>query len=146
MDDALVILEGELKRLREGAFEAWKTYMSWYTWFFGANLIVLGWILTKPKEAPQPRNVRVLAAVWIIFNVAGLISTLRLRTFSAGIAARAEEVCQLMNERLLPLNLKASPSSGFAGHLSWWGATANAASLLANVLVWAYVFTTALQP
>ncbi len=36
MDDAFAVLEGELKRLREGAFEAWKTYMSWYTWFFGS--------------------------------------------------------------------------------------------------------------
>jgi hypothetical protein len=138
--ESMVVLDAELKRLRDGAFEAWKIYMAWYTWFFGANLIVLGWVLTKDFNSATSLNTRVLAAVWIIFNAAGVVSTLRLRAFTRDVTSRTDDICQKINAAVRHIGVDVELTSGYAGRLSAWGAGANAVSLSVNVLVWTYVF------
>jgi hypothetical protein len=140
MDETVPILEKELQRLRDGAYEVWRTYTSWYTWFFGANLIVLGWVLTSKAGMMDPTNIRLLAGMWIAFDLSAFISTLRLREFCVKSTRQADTICHALNERLAPLKLGVEVSSGFAGRLSSWGAAANALSLLAIGIIWAVVF------
>jgi hypothetical protein len=142
-DDVLVALDAELKRLRDTVFESWKVYMSWYTWFFGANLLVLGWILTRKADAPSATNVRILALTWIVFNLLGTVGTFQVRTFTETMSTRADLVCRLINERTGSMPGGFTLSSGLAGRLTKWAAVANGASLIANATVWLYVFATA---
>jgi hypothetical protein len=137
--NAIEMVESELKRLREAAFESWKIYMTWYTWFFGANLIVLGWLLAKPYGEVDPWNGVVLAAVWVIFNGAGVVSTLRLRAFTQHVAARAGALSERLMEEARSQGLLVDLSSGFAGEFGRWGAGANAFSLAVNVLIWVFL-------
>ena len=44
---ALTILQAELTRLRDATMEAWRGYLTWFTWFYGTQTLVLGWLVIK---------------------------------------------------------------------------------------------------
>lgn len=138
-EKVLVVLEAELKRLRDGAFEAWKIYISWYTWFFGGNLLVLGWVLTRKAGVAETVNVAVLAAAGIVFNLSAIVATLRLQSFTREVARRAAAICEQINAAVRDMGVTAEMTSGFAGRFGNWGAGANAVMLFGNVAVWLYV-------
>jgi hypothetical protein len=76
------VLENELKRIQVGVFDAWRIYRTWYTWFIGANLVVLGWMFTQGADSPKSREIALLSVAWIIFNFTGVVSSPRLRSFT----------------------------------------------------------------
>ena len=135
------VFENELQRIQSGVFDAWRIYMTWYTWFFGANLIVLGWIFTKPGEPVQSFDFTVLALAWIVFNATGIVSTLRLRTFTMKSSANAFELVTEIaigagydaDEEKLTSNL------GIPSELGNVGALANAFALSINIALWLYL-------
>ena len=136
------VIEGELRRLRDGLFDAWKVYMSWYTWFFGANLIVLGWIFTQSPE-PEPKNMKILAASWALFNLTGFIASLRVRSYTLWAKDRAEELCEKLKKEVQALQVSVEPTSGFPSELFSFGAAASSLSLAVNICLWGYLFAVA---
>jgi hypothetical protein len=137
------IVENELKRLQLGLFETWRLYMSWYTWFFGANLIVLGWMLTRNDNAIDGIGAIILSSAWIIFNTTGFISTLRLRLHSITVTQKAESLSAIL-ANVMPDCDSLKSNLGFPNDVGNIGLIANAISLLINILMWSYLLISSL--
>ena len=133
------VVENELKRIQAGVFDAWCIYMTWYTWFFGANLIVLGWIFTQGMNPLKPRDVALLSAAWMIFNLSGVISSLRLRSFTMQAIAQALELSRTLAP-LVTAKVKLDSNLGFPSDLGNVGALANVLALGINICLWLYLF------
>ena len=74
MDDTQIkLIETITQQIRIGLIDVWKIYMSWFTWFFGANLLIIGWIFTSDKPMGPTKTV-ILAGAWLIFNATGLLT------------------------------------------------------------------------
>ncbi len=122
--------------LRGSFFDTWKVYMQWYTWFFGANLFVLGWVYTKPEiwEIHAAR-IRVLSGAWIFFNILGLVTAILLGRYTQSIIVHTEkslsqgEPSSVSETQLL-----------FPRSIGVFGGYATAATIAVNILMWAYVF------
>ena len=128
----------ELNRIQTGVFDAWRIYMNWYTWFFGANLIVLGWIFTQGTKPLEPRSVAILAIAWIVFNITDVISTWRLRIYTMRATAQTAKLSALL-ATLVPERSELRSDLGFPADLGNAGALANALSLTINICLWDYV-------
>jgi hypothetical protein len=132
------VVENELKRIQTGVFDAWRLYMTWYTWFFGANLVVLGWIFTRGTAPLEPRNVAILAVAWILFNITGVVSTWRLRSLTMQATKQAAKLGALL-ATLVPESSDLNSNLGFPADLGNAGALANALSLTINICLWFYL-------
>ena len=137
------VVENELKRIQTGVFDAWRIYMTWYTWFFGANLVVLGWIFTRETAPLESRNVAILAVAWIAFNITGVISTWRLRSFTMQATTQAAKLGAAL-ATLVPESRNLDSNLGFPSDLGNAGALANALSLAINICLWSYLFIKAI--
>ena len=137
----LTVIENELKRLQIGVTETWKIYMAWYTWFFGANLIVLGWIFTQPitsSAVRDPKSVAMLAISWIFFNGLGIANSLRVRKYTMDVSQQTQKLSRSITESS-PVDLELDSNLGFPNNLGSFGALANAASLFVNTCLWLYL-------
>ncbi len=132
------IIEAELQRIQNGVFDSWKIYMSWYTWFFGANLLVLGWIFTKNIGAKFNEAIVIFSAAWIFFNILGIISALRLQSYSQFAANEAQSLAHRMAD-ISGYSKEVHKNLGFPLDLAKVGGYANAAALLVNVGLWLYL-------
>jgi hypothetical protein len=137
------IIENELKRIQVAVFEAWKIYMTWYTWFFGANLLVLGWIFTRGTNPIKPRDIVLLAGAWIIFNIFGIVSSMRLRAFTLKAKDQGATLSRRLAESTESKSMLVS-DLGFPSELGRFGALANAISLGINCVLWLYLLLRAL--
>jgi hypothetical protein len=137
------VVENELKRIQTAVFDAWRIYMTWYTWFFGANLVVLGWIFTRETTPLGGRKVAILAVAWIAFNITGVISTWRLRSFTMRATTQAAKLSALL-ATLVPEGRELNSNLGFPSDLGNAGALANAFSLAINISLWSYLFINAI--
>jgi len=139
------LIENEIKRIQTGIFEAWKLYMTWYTWFFGANLLALGWLYTQASSVGGPkRSMAILAAAFMIFNLSGVISSIRIRSYTMKATAKAKELsCVLQKSN--PTVVGLDSNLGFPSDLGRHGATVNAVSLFISLGLWLYLFVQALS-
>ena len=92
-----------------------EVYMTWYTFFVTTNFAVMGYLFTKDAQHYDRRGVRLLAALFIIFNLLGVGSTSMV-----GIVAA-----------------KAAPEDFKC--LIHWAAIANTSGLAGNVSLWSYI-------
>lgn len=130
-------LRSELAAIRTGLFEAWKIYMSWYTWFFGANLFVLGWFFTGNKS-PGGANIIILAIAWCFFNILGTATSLKLREYTLEASSETKQLAETFNNSVeWAFHIKATAS--FPERLGALAATFNALALTVNVAMWIYV-------
>jgi len=142
--------ENELSRLRESVMGAWTVYMSWYTWFFGANLIVLGWIFSSTDVVEcsdsklNSQYMTILASAWMFFNLLGLASTFILRQHTMRMSGLADVVCADLEAQLKAKKSAIRPSASFTGRLGGWGAVANGSSLAVNFFLWGYLLIEAI--
>lgn len=142
MDESEIqIIENELQRIQKGVFESWRIYMSWYTWFFGANLIVLGWIFTKEVKADLAAAITVFSAAWIIFNIMGIVSAIRLQSYTRVAAKEALHLTHRLAE-LAGSSKEQHKNLGFPLDLARVAGFANAAALLVVVVLWLYLLST----
>ena len=132
------IIENELGRIQKGIFDSWNVFMSWYTWFFGANLLVLGWIFTKGITSTGKQEIILLSLAWIFFNILGIVTSLRLWSYSREASDEAKRLAHCIIE-LVGSNKEQHKNLGFPRDLASFGGIANAAALFVNLLLWLYV-------
>src|SRR5215203_1137867 len=89
---ALTLLQAELARLHDASTETSRRHHSWFTWFFGIQMLLLGWFVTKEDVYAAALDIRVVAAALIIMNILFIISTLHIRAFDARQAEKAAAV------------------------------------------------------
>jgi hypothetical protein len=118
--------------------QAWQIYMTWYTWFFGANLIVLGWLFTQSAEPLQQRHVRLLCIGWIVFNVTGVASTIRLMMFSRRATRKGAQLSSRLADTVSG-GVAFDPLCSFPTELGDVGALGNLISLAINIGLWTYL-------
>src|ERR1700691_5693485 len=92
-----------------------EVYMTWYTFFVTTNFAVMGYLFTKEAKEADLRGVRLLACLFIVFNLLGTGSTILV-----GVTA---------GETAPPV----------FHHLIQWGVGSNAVGLLGNVCMWGYI-------
>ena len=81
--------------LNEGVYKIWGLYITWYTWFFGSNLIVLSWIFVN-KQAPSfESNKASVCGIWVVMNVLGTTTSTLLALHSYRINRRIRELIAL---------------------------------------------------
>ncbi len=114
--------------------DTWKVYMTWYTFFFTSNLIVMSWVFTG-KEL-RTDHLWLLCLFWIVLNISGAISSFMLAKYSTNMASRMNRIlCHLSSS-----SFSADKSSPFPVQLSVFGAYANGAALIINIGVWIYIW------
>ena len=65
--------------LNEGVYKIWGLYITWYTWFFGSNLIVLSWIFLNQGNSPSfDENKASVCAIWVVMNFLGTTTSVML--------------------------------------------------------------------
>jgi hypothetical protein len=130
-------LRAEVSAIRGSLFEAWKIYMNWYTWFFGANLLVLGWLFTAAKP-PSELNMRLIGGAWIFFNSIGTVTSLRIRTYTLEASAGINSLTSLLNQTS-GWSFKVTSNLSFPERLGALAALFNALALSVNIALWIYI-------
>lgn len=137
MSSPVDAVERELSRMQNGLFDSWKVYMTWYTWFFGANLIVLGWLFSSNIKISADRSL-FLSGAWFVANLTGAIATWRLMRFTEECKSKARELVTVITKSA-PGELAFDPEFSFPAALGSVGAKANILALLINMLLWSYL-------
>jgi hypothetical protein len=136
---ALTILQAELTRLRDSTMEAWRGYLTWFTWFFGTQTLVVGWIMTRKEELPSGTNMIALTAATAALNTIAILASLNLRSFAAVQIKRADAICRVMAERTEASGLSIDITSGFPGDFIRLAAGMGGGALLTAVVLWSYL-------
>jgi len=137
---ALGLLQAELTRLRESSGDAWRSYLQWFTWFFTAQIVLFGWVLTKkPGEVLKPLDVSVMAAVLTTLNMLAVLAALRQRAFRRLQSRRSDTICRSMSNYAEQAGLQIEITSGFSDDLVQSAFGAFIVALLATVVMWLYV-------
>lgn len=107
----LDLVRSELEAIRDSLLKIWAIYMTWYTWFFGANLLVIGWLFTA-DHPPTAERTMLLSLAWIVFNTTGLISSLKMRSYTTAASRHAAQLVDVVNRSsALPFQLRPEMSS-----------------------------------
>ncbi|MDY6839583.1 MAG: hypothetical protein SWH78_16585 [Thermodesulfobacteriota bacterium] len=110
--------------------------MTWFTFFFTANLIVMSWVLTETENISKSGAVWLVAVFWIFVNLTGTITSIGLAIYSYQSVSRMEIMLQKLAAKGGIFDLK----SPFPKTLSVLGALFNSAALLGNIVVWSYIW------
>jgi hypothetical protein len=62
----------EAKMIQAGFLKIWEIFFHWFTWFFGANLLTMSWVVTGTHVHGAP--LAALGLTWIACTVLGLIA------------------------------------------------------------------------
>ena|SRR5437764_405262 len=141
----LGILQFELARLRDATIEVWKNYLTLFTWFYGTQVLVLGWITTKKQDALDETNITTLAAATVVLNLLSLIATLRYRSFCAAQAERSNAICREIAKQTTAFGLEIEITSGVASDLIRFGFDVGAVAFSIAIIIWLYVFSRAMM-
>ena len=87
--------------------------MSWFSWFFGANVLIL-WA----RQDVLSSNLRLAALLWIFFNLSGAAVALMVSRYSHTVGKRCGDV-------------------GFPVRYAAVAGVLNALALLGNCILWA---------
>jgi hypothetical protein len=128
---------GELDRIHTSVADAWRIYMTWFTFFFTANLVVMSWVLTRTSEIAQSGSVWLLCLFWIVFNTTGAVSSIGLAKYSHASSNRMKTILEILKQRGKVFDAELP----FPQALSVMGACFNAAALIGNICVWAYIWS-----
>jgi hypothetical protein len=67
--------------------KVWTIYTNWLTWFFGANVLAISWIVTAPTLRSE--FVKPLIIVLELAMTSGIFATIVLYFYSRGLRRRA---------------------------------------------------------
>lgn len=99
----------------EWALKIVEVYMTWYTFFVTTNFAVLGYLFAKDARSLDSRAIRLLAVVFVIFNISGIGSTILVGGAAASSAPKEFQ------------------------WLIHWATGANTVGLFGNTLLWCYI-------
>lgn len=99
--------------------------MSWFTWFFGANVILMGWMVlgNKPME---PTVVWALCLAWLFYNLSGAVAGMFVVWYILRVGRLVRQQGDLF---------------GFPVWPAAYGAAANVAALVVNSILWGILAT-----
>lgn len=87
----------EAKIIQKGYLKIWQVFMYWFTWFFGADLLAMSWVVTARNFHGWPGSV--LAAVWIVCAILGIVVCILMGIYTK----RTSERFEALAERSRPL-------------------------------------------
>ncbi|MEA2339591.1 MAG: hypothetical protein QOE82_3598 [Thermoanaerobaculia bacterium] len=141
---AFALLQAELTRIRDSTLEAWRGFLTWFTWFFGTQTLVVGWIMTRKEELPSGTNMIALTAATATLNIIGILAALNLRSFAALQMKRADAIGRAIAERAEASGLSIDITSGFPGDFIRLASAMGAGALITAVVLWSYLFCRAI--
>lgn len=117
---------------------AWSLYIQFYTVFLTVSVVGLGWVLTRPVDAPiVPRAKHVIAIVFVIQTLLTAITSGAMALYTSRVARNQEEIeiCLVQSHATaLPACGAAVPAS-LARFAGWF----NCAAMIAMAALWLYV-------
>jgi hypothetical protein len=117
---------------------SWSLYIQFYTVFLTVSVVGLGWVLTRPADAPIiPRAKHVIAIVFVIQTLLTAITSVAMALYTSRVAHDQEEIenCLVQsNAAALPACGPAVPAS-LARFAGWF----NCAAMIAMAALWLYV-------
>ena len=140
---ALTLLQAELARLQETSTETSRRHNTWFTWFYGTQILLLGWFVTKKDADATVVDIRVLAAALIIVNILFVISTLHIRAFDARQARKAATICRAIEQRASGVGLAFDVTSGVANEITHPVLGIACIALVIAMAGWSYVIAMA---
>ena len=117
---------------------SWSLYIQFYTVFLTVSVIGLGWMLTRPVDAPVvPRAKHVIAIVFAIQTLLTAITSGAMALYTMRVAHDQEHI----EKCLVQSNVDALPSCGPAvpASLARFAGWFNCAAMLAMAALWIYV-------
>jgi hypothetical protein len=108
----------EINELSEWGRKIIEIYMSWYTFFFTANLVIMGWCFGKESRSQDRRPLIFIAGLFSFLNLMGAVSTLKVGWSVAPVAPRQFQ------------------------ELIGWSARINASALVGTAIVWLLLIRT----
>ena len=142
-ETVIALLQAELMRLRDSSQNVWHSYMTWFTWFYTTQLVVLGLVVTKPSELKNATNLVVLAAVALMtLNLFGAFQALRQLTFNRAQRRRAGRICQQLTAFAEQHGISMEITSGFSNELVKGALLMFMVALFTGFVLWLYVLIT----
>jgi len=135
----IALLQAELSRLRDSSGEAWRSYLTWFTWFFTVQVAVIGWVVTKDPKSSPPADIAIMAAIFITFNLLGIIAGMRQLSYCASQRRRAAQVCAQLTASAESNGLSVEITSGFASDLVHSTLIIFCVALLSGSVSWLYL-------
>jgi hypothetical protein len=116
----------------------WSLYIQFYTVFLTVSVVGLGWVLTRPADAPIiPRARHVIAIVFVIQTLLTAITSVAIALYTSRVARSQDEI----ERSLLQSHAAALPSCAPAvpASLARFAGSFNCAAMLAMAALWLYV-------
>jgi hypothetical protein len=117
---------------------SWALYIQFYTVFLTVSVVGLGWMLTRPTDAPMaPRAKHVIAIVFVIQTLLTAITSGAMALYTSHVARNQEYI----ENCLVQSHAAALPSCGPAvpASLARFAGWFNCAAMIAMAALWLYV-------
>ena len=117
---------------------SWSLYMQFYTVFLTVSVVGLGWVLTRPADAPiVPRAKHVIAIVFMIQTLLTAITSVAMALYTMRVARDQEQIenCLVQLHAATPAACGLAVPASLARFAGWF----NCAAMLAKAALWLYV-------
>jgi hypothetical protein len=141
----IALLQAELSRLRDSSGEAWRSYLMWFTWYFTLQVGAISWVVTKDPKPWPLADIAALAAVFITFNVLGIVAGMRQLAYCSLQRRRADQICAQLTARAESNGLSVEITSGFASDLVHSTLIIFCVALFSGSVSWLYLIVRSLR-
>ena len=117
---------------------SWSLYIQFYTVFLTVSVVGLGWVLTRPADAPMvPSAKHVIAIVFVIQTLLTAITSVAMALYTSHVARQQEEIenCLLQSHAAALPECGPSVPASLARFAGWF----NCAAMIAMSALWLYV-------
>jgi hypothetical protein len=117
---------------------SWSLYMRFYTVFLTVSVIGLGWVLTRPADAPiVPRAKHVIAIVFVIQTLLTAITSVAMALYTMRVARDQEQIENCLVQSYAAARPACGPAvpASLARFAGWF----NCAAMVAMAALWLYV-------
>jgi hypothetical protein len=117
---------------------SWSLYVQFYTVFLTVSVVGLGWVLTRPADAPiVPRAKHVIAIVFVIQTLLTAITSVAMALYTMRVARDQEQIenCLVQSHAAAPPACGLAVPTSLARFAGWF----NFAAMLAMAALWLYV-------
>lgn len=123
----------EIRLIQEGCLKIWSIYQSWFTWFFGAELVSMALLFEKEVKSDL-FSFTAIGVLWVACSALGLIATQHVLEYSLGCLERIAAL--LPYDRNSRRSTKLLPRRVFVA--AAWG---NGLALSFGILAWLTLIT-----
>jgi hypothetical protein len=117
---------------------SWSLYIQFYTVFLTVSVLGLGWVLTRPADAPiVPRARHVIAIVFVIQTLLTAITSGAMALYTLRVAHDQEHIENVLVQSHVDARLSVGPTVPTL--LAQWAGWFNCAAMVAMAALWLYV-------